>query len=40
MKGYWQDEDSTKAVINKEGWFKTGDVGSLDEEGYFKIVGR
>lgn len=40
MKGYWEDEEKTKETITKDGWLKTGDIGSLDEEGYFKIIGR
>jgi long-chain acyl-CoA synthetase len=40
MKGYWNNEDETKNVITPDGWFKTGDVGYMREDGYFKIVDR
>jgi long-chain acyl-CoA synthetase len=40
MKGYWQKEDETAKVIDKDGWFHTGDIGTMDEEGWFKIVDR
>ena len=39
MKGYWKDKKNTnKTIIN--GWLHTGDLGSLDEDGYLKISGR
>ena len=31
MKGYWEDDEKTKETITKDGWLKTGDIGSLDE---------
>lgn len=40
MKGYWEDEERTKETITPDGWLKTGDIGTLDEEGYFRIIGR
>ena len=40
MKGYWQRPDATEEVITKDGWLKTGDIGVMDEQGYFKIVDR
>ncbi|MCB0112721.1 MAG: AMP-binding protein, partial [Caldilineaceae bacterium] len=40
MKGYWQKEDETAKVIDKDGWFHTGDIGVMDEEGWFRIVDR
>jgi acyl-CoA synthetase (AMP-forming)/AMP-acid ligase II len=39
MDGYFDDPEATAGVI-VDGWFLTGDIGSLDEEGYFSIVGR
>ncbi|THH29715.1 hypothetical protein EUX98_g4475 [Antrodiella citrinella] len=38
--GYFKDETNTKAAIDKEGWFHTGDVGELDSKGRFKIIDR
>ena len=40
MKGYWNLPDATKATITEEGWLNTGDVGRIDEDGYFYIVDR
>ncbi len=40
MKGYWNLPDATKATITPEGWLNTGDVGRVDEDGYFYIVDR
>ena len=39
MKGYWHQEAETSAVMN-EGWFLTGDIAKMDEDGYFYIVDR
>jgi len=39
MKGYWNQPDATKESI-KDGWFYTGDMGKVDEDGYFFIVDR
>ncbi len=38
--GYWQDEDATAEAIDADGWFHTGDLVEVDEEGYFFVVGR
>jgi len=40
MAGYWQRQDETDKVIDREGWFATGDIGVMDERGYVKIVDR
>ena len=40
MAGYWQRPDETAKVMTSDGYFKTGDVGIMDERGYFKIVDR
>ena len=40
MRGYWRSEDSTKAVIDSENWVHTGDLGSIDEDGYLFLAGR
>ncbi|MEB4211803.1 long-chain fatty acid--CoA ligase [Mycobacterium sp. 94-17] len=40
MKGYWNLPDATNAAITPDGWFNTGDVGRIDEDGYFYIVDR
>lgn len=40
MKGYYKEEAQTKEVFNEEGYFKTGDKGDVDTEGYLKITGR
>lgn len=40
MKGYHHRDDLTSEVIDKEGWFHTGDIGHLDEEGFLFITGR
>ncbi len=40
MAGYWQRPDETAKVMTADGWFKSGDIGVVDERGYFKIVDR
>ncbi len=40
MLGYYKNPEATKAVFNEDGWFKTGDMGVIDQEGYLYIKGR
>jgi long-chain acyl-CoA synthetase len=40
MAGYWQRPDETANVMTSDGFFKSGDVGVMDERGFFKIVDR
>ncbi|MDB5857812.1 MAG: long-chain-fatty-acid--CoA ligase-like protein, partial [Ramlibacter sp.] len=40
MAGYWQRPDETAKVMTPDGFFKSGDIGVMDERGYFKIVDR
>ncbi|MEZ9141324.1 MULTISPECIES: long-chain-fatty-acid--CoA ligase FadD [unclassified Shewanella] len=40
MKGYWQRPEETAKVIDKNGWLATGDIGYMDEKGFFFIVDR
>ncbi|PAU73066.1 AMP-binding protein [Vreelandella alkaliphila] len=40
MKGYWQRDDETRNSIDENGWFHTGDIAVLQDDGYIKIVDR
>jgi acyl-CoA synthetase (AMP-forming)/AMP-acid ligase II len=38
--GYWRDPEKTRSEFTADGWFKTGDLGRIDRDGYVHIVGR
>ncbi len=40
MLGYWKDPEATRQVIDEEGWLYSGDLATLDGDGYVRIVGR
>lgn len=40
MIGYWDEPTATTSVLDANGWMQTGDIGSIDEEGFCRIVGR
>ena len=40
MQGYWQNNAANAEVFDEERWFKSGDLGKLDDEGFLYIVGR
>ena len=40
MGGYWKDAEKTAKALTKDGWLRTGDMGYMDEEGYFYLAAR
>jgi long-chain acyl-CoA synthetase len=40
MKGYWRRPEETRAVLSADGWFRTGDMGRVDGDGFFSVVDR
>ncbi|MEP6695272.1 MAG: long-chain fatty acid--CoA ligase [Pseudonocardiales bacterium] len=40
FRGYWHNPQASAAALSADGWFRTGDLGEIDDDGYLKITGR
>jgi long-chain acyl-CoA synthetase len=40
FQGYWQNAEATSEVLSEDGWFHTGDLGAIDDDGFVSITGR
>lgn len=40
FRGYWEQPEATASAFDQKGWFRSGDIGAFDEDGYLRIVGR